>query len=146
MSLMQLGLVRGLVGQALGMVIGIAIVLILRLAAGMTPVWLDDPVWVAGAVLGVIGFMIGVGSMDDWGKWMRGIETCASIVPCVVGRTLNISKISDSDRPAVERAPEMPEVSERDLLNAAGSDRMSAPSGAVERGGRDALATRSTGD
>ena len=75
MSLMQLGLVRGLIGQALGAALGIALVLIVRGLAGMTPVWLDDPVWVAGAVLGIIGFMIGVGAVSDWGKWMLGIET-----------------------------------------------------------------------
>jgi cytochrome c oxidase subunit 1 len=75
MSLMQLGLVRGLIGQALGTIVGILIVTLLRALFGMDPVWSPEPAWVLGAVLGGIGFMIGVGSLTDWFKWMRGIET-----------------------------------------------------------------------
>ncbi len=45
-------------------------------------------------------------------EWMRGIETCESIVPCVVARSLNVSKISDEDRPPVGRAPQHPEIGE----------------------------------
>lgn len=75
MSLMSLGLVRGLVGQALGMLLGVVVVTLIRALAGMDPVWLGDPAWVLGAVLGVIGFMIGVGSLDDWFQWMGGKET-----------------------------------------------------------------------
>lgn len=75
MSLTQLGLVRGIIGQVLGTLAGVVIALLFRALLGMEPVWLDDPVWVSGAVLGAVGFMLGVGAMDDWIKWMRGIPT-----------------------------------------------------------------------
>ena len=75
MSLMSLGLVRGLIGQALGMALGVGLVVLLRLVAGMTPVWSEEHVWVIASILGVIGFLTGVGAMTDWFKWMRGIET-----------------------------------------------------------------------
>lgn len=75
MSLTSLGVVRGLIGQALGTLLGIVIVTLVRALAGMDPVWLAEPAWVLGIVLGIIGFMVGVGSMDDWFKWMRGVET-----------------------------------------------------------------------
>jgi cytochrome c oxidase subunit 1 len=74
MSLMSLGITRGLIGQVLGSLAGALLVMIIRMAAGM-PAYEDDPVWSAAAVLGGIGFLIGVGALDDWFKWMRGIET-----------------------------------------------------------------------
>jgi cytochrome c oxidase subunit I len=75
MSLMSLGLVRGLIGQALGTLAGLLLVTLIRLLAGMDPVWSEDPAWVTGAVLGAIGFLIGVGAFSDWYKWVFGIET-----------------------------------------------------------------------
>lgn len=75
MSLMSLGLVRGLIGQALGTLAGLLLVTLIRLLAGMDPVWSEDPAWVSGAVLGAIGFLIGVGAFSDWYKWVFGIET-----------------------------------------------------------------------
>jgi cytochrome c oxidase subunit 1 len=74
MSLMDLGLVRGLVGQVLGTVAGILIVIAIRLAAGMEA-GLNEPAWVAGAFLGAMGFLIGVGGFTDWSKWWVGQET-----------------------------------------------------------------------
>lgn len=75
MSLMQLGLVRGLIGQVLGTLVGMLVIVIARALLGMDPVWSDEPAWVMGAVFGAVGFMLGVGVMDDWIKWMRGIAT-----------------------------------------------------------------------
>ncbi|HXF62158.1 MAG TPA: cbb3-type cytochrome c oxidase subunit I [Caldilineaceae bacterium] len=75
MSLMSLGLVRGLIGQALGTAAGMVLVIIARLLIGLEPVWAEEPAWVVGAIFGVIGFLIGVGILDDWFKWTRGIET-----------------------------------------------------------------------
>jgi cytochrome c oxidase subunit 1 len=72
---MQLGLVRGVVGQVLGTLLGILIVILFRALVGMQPVWVAEPAWVMGAVIGAIGFLVGVGAMDDWMKWMRGIPT-----------------------------------------------------------------------
>jgi cytochrome c oxidase subunit 1 len=75
MSLLQLGLVRGLIGQALGTIAGIVLVVICRVLFGFDPIWSAEPAWVMGAVIGVVGFMLGVGALDDWIKWMRGIPT-----------------------------------------------------------------------
>ncbi len=75
MSLMSLGLVRGLIGQALGTLAGLFLVTLIRVLAGMDPIWAEEPAWVTGAVLGVIGFLIGVGALTDWAKWTVGIPT-----------------------------------------------------------------------
>ena len=74
MSLMDLGLVRGLVAQAIGTVAGMAVVMVIRLMAGMEA-WAADPVLVGGIVVGGIAFLIGVGGLDDWSKWWVGKET-----------------------------------------------------------------------
>jgi len=63
MSLMSLGLVRGLVGQALGTLAGMAVVMLIRIMAGM-PAWSEEPVWVIGMLTGGIAFMIGVGAFS----------------------------------------------------------------------------------
>jgi cytochrome c oxidase subunit 1 len=73
-SLMDLGLVRGLVGQVLGTAVGMAFVMLIRLAAGMDP-WSEELVWVIGILFGAIGFLIGVGALTDWSKWWVGKET-----------------------------------------------------------------------
>lgn len=75
MTLWSLGLVRGLVGQVVGFVTGMLLVMAARLALGMDPVWSQEPALVGGIVLGAISFLIGVGALSDWFKWMRGIPT-----------------------------------------------------------------------
>ncbi len=75
MNLMSIGLVRGLVGQFAGTLLGFVLVMVLRALMGRDPVWSPEPAWVVGALLGGIGFLIGVGSMDDWFSWWRGIPT-----------------------------------------------------------------------
>lgn len=74
-SLISLGLVRGLIGQLLGTILGFAVVVLSRILMGSDPVWSTEPAWVAGAVFGSIGFLIGVGSLTDWFSWWRGIPT-----------------------------------------------------------------------
>lgn len=74
MSLMDLGLVRGLVGQVLGTLAGFVIVMAIRLMAGLEP-WATEPCWVVGMLVGGIGFLIGVGALDDWSQWWMGKET-----------------------------------------------------------------------
>lgn len=74
MSLTSLGVVRGLIGFVLAFVAGMFLVIVSRLALGMGA-WSQEPVLVGGIFLSTIGFMVGVGAMDDWFKWMRGIET-----------------------------------------------------------------------
>ena len=71
MTLLSLGLVRGLAGQVLGMALGIGLVSLIRLLMGL-PV--DD--WEAGVVVGaifsVIGFMAAAGTLTDWFKMALG--------------------------------------------------------------------------
>jgi len=81
----SIGLVRGVLGYLVGMVIGLALVTGIRMILGLTPTTPWDPqaktfffiegAYVAGAMLGTIGFMLSVGVVGDWLKWMRGIET-----------------------------------------------------------------------
>ncbi len=75
MSLMSLGLVRGLVWQALGTVAGLLLVALIRVFADMEPYWGSEAGWVIAILIGGIAFLVGVGSMSDWMKWWRGIET-----------------------------------------------------------------------
>jgi cytochrome c oxidase subunit I len=75
MSLMDLGLVRGLVGQALGTVGGIVLVMVIRLLTGYESAWEKETCWVVGALLGGLGFLIGVGGFDDWAQWWVGKAT-----------------------------------------------------------------------
>ncbi len=75
MTLWSLGLVRGVVGQIVGFAAGMALVIVSRLLFGFDPVWNEEPALVGGIIIGSIGFLIGVGALTDWYKWMRGIET-----------------------------------------------------------------------
>lgn len=75
MTIMSLGITRGLIGQLVGLIAGLALVTIIRLFAGMDPVWAPEPAWVVGAIFSALGFLVGVGAVTDWFKWMRGIET-----------------------------------------------------------------------
>ncbi|MEX1018827.1 MAG: cbb3-type cytochrome c oxidase subunit I [Litorilinea sp.] len=75
MTLMSLGITRGFIGQIVGLFAGLALVTLIRLVSGMDPVWAEEPAWVVAAIFSALGFLAGVGSMTDWFKWMRGIET-----------------------------------------------------------------------
>lgn len=73
MTLLKLGLVRGLIGQIVGTAVGIGLVAIIRNMMGLPSK--SEPGVVLGALLGTITFMIAAGTMTDWFKWMRGEET-----------------------------------------------------------------------
>ncbi len=75
MSLLSIGLVRGLVGQFAGILLGFALVVLIRALAGYDEVWSTEPAWVVGAILGALGFLIAIGAMSDWFSWWRGGET-----------------------------------------------------------------------
>ncbi len=77
MSLMQLGLVRGLVAQVIGTIAGMALAMFLRLAFSDLPAWGEqgEAVIATGAVIGGLSFLIGVGAFSDWAKWWVGIHT-----------------------------------------------------------------------
>ena len=72
--LMQLGLTRGLLYQAVGTVAGMAVAMIWRLLAGMD-FWDKEVVFVVGGLTGGFAFMWGVGAIDDWLQWCRGVKT-----------------------------------------------------------------------
>ena len=72
--LMQLGLTRGLLYQAVGTVAGMALAMIWRLLAGMD-FWDKEVVFVVGGLTGGFAFMWGVGAIDDWLQWCRGTQT-----------------------------------------------------------------------
>ncbi|MEM7537297.1 MAG: cbb3-type cytochrome c oxidase subunit I [Chloroflexota bacterium] len=74
MSLMSLGLVRGLVAQVIGTVAGMAFTMLCRVLMGMEA-WSKEPVWVVGALFGSIAFLYGVGALEDWFKWFDGTKT-----------------------------------------------------------------------
>ena len=73
-SIFSIGFVRGLIGMAFGTLIGMDLVILTRFVMGL-PAWDPEPVWVTGAIVGVVGFMLGAGVMDDWIKWAKGEET-----------------------------------------------------------------------
>ena len=76
------GITRGLVWQVAGTLIGGLFVTGIRLLMGLQgsellegKFFFSEPAWVFGALVGVISFLVGVGVMDDWIKWARGIDT-----------------------------------------------------------------------
>ena len=73
-NFLKLGLVRGIIFQVVGSLIGMGIVMLIRLLMGL-PAWNAEPVWVGGTFVGVITFLIGVGAFSDWFKWAKGEET-----------------------------------------------------------------------
>jgi cytochrome c oxidase subunit 1 len=74
MTVLSLGLVRGVAAQIAGTALGMALVVVVRVLMGMDA-WRAEPVVVVGSMVGVIAFLLGAGSMDDWFKWARGEET-----------------------------------------------------------------------
>jgi cytochrome c oxidase subunit 1 len=73
-TILSLGVIRGIIGQIIGTALGMGVVMGLRLLRGL-PVWKAEPITVVGALIGGIGFLVGVGVLADWFKWARGEET-----------------------------------------------------------------------
>src|SRR3989304_7239738 len=74
MKFMRLSLVRGLIAQFLGTLVGVLITIIVRVLWGV-PAGKSEPVFVGGALVGVAAFMFGTGVLNDWIKWAKGEET-----------------------------------------------------------------------
>ncbi len=70
----DMGLPRGLVGMALGFILGILGTTAVRMAIGMEP-WDAAAAWTVGAVLAPIFFLLFIGAVTDWLKWTAGIYT-----------------------------------------------------------------------
>jgi len=72
------GITRGLVWQVAGINLGALFVTGIRALMHLKTFdafLYTEPAWVFGAIVGVISFLLGVGVMDDWLKWARGIDT-----------------------------------------------------------------------
>jgi len=71
-ALLSYGVVRGLIGQVIGTVVGLALISLLRLVLGMG--WNPEPSWIFAMLVGFFGFLIGIGAFSDWLKAARGQE------------------------------------------------------------------------
>ncbi len=74
MTILSLGLVRGVVAQIVGTALGMALVVIVRVLLRLDA-WEPEPITVVGAMVGVLAFLVGSGSTADWFKWAKGEET-----------------------------------------------------------------------
>ncbi|RMF00036.1 MAG: cytochrome C oxidase subunit I [Chloroflexi bacterium] len=67
-------MVRGVIGMIIGAILGMAVTMLIRIGMGLAA-WGMEPVSVVGALVGSIGFLLGVGVLTDWIKWMQGKPT-----------------------------------------------------------------------
>lgn len=65
----------GIMGQAIGFLLGIGFVNMFRTMAGLEATLLTEPSFVFGGIVSVIGFMMGTGALTDWMLWIGGHET-----------------------------------------------------------------------
>jgi cytochrome c oxidase subunit I len=72
-TFLSLGIVRGLIGQAIGAAVGYYLVASIRQAAGLPPY--QEGALVLGAIFSVFGFLLAAGVFTDWIKWIGGGET-----------------------------------------------------------------------
>ncbi len=73
----SLGLIRGLLWQIAGTVVGGLLVTGVRVAMGLktfSTFFFTEPAWVAAGLSGVIAFLIGIGAFTDWYKMALGEE------------------------------------------------------------------------
>ncbi|MCI0394121.1 MAG: cbb3-type cytochrome c oxidase subunit I [Chloroflexi bacterium] len=88
LNILSLGVVRGLIGQAIGMAVGYLLVTLIRPAQGLGPAAPGGPpalppphglsselAWLVAAIFGLIGFLLGAGVFNDWIKWASGKKT-----------------------------------------------------------------------
>ena len=72
-------LARGLLWQLIGTFVGVGLITGIRVAMGLPATALTffftEPAWVLGALFGGLFFLSANGSVSDWFKWARGIDT-----------------------------------------------------------------------
>ena len=72
-------LARGLSWQVIGTLVGIGLVTGIRAGLGLpstaSTFFFTEPAWVLGALFGGLFFLSANGSVSDWFKWARGIDT-----------------------------------------------------------------------
>jgi cytochrome c oxidase subunit I len=70
---------HGLFWQVIGTLIGLGLISGIRAAMHLSvkadPFFFTEPAWVVGALFGGLFFLAGNGSVSDWFKWSRGIDT-----------------------------------------------------------------------
>ena len=71
-KMIPVGLLRGLVGQVIGMGLGFGLVALIQVITGAP--YKSEPAWVVGAVFSVLGFLIAVDAFTDWYKMAMGQE------------------------------------------------------------------------
>ena len=74
MTILSLGIVRGLIGQVIGTALGIVGAVIVRTEMGLS-VEVKEGAIIVGILVGAVGFLIGAGVFTDWFKWMLGMDT-----------------------------------------------------------------------
>ena len=72
-KILSVGMIRGLIAQGVGWALGIGLVTGIRALMGLG--YKAEPAWVAGAALGVLSFMVGIGGFSEWWRWTKGDET-----------------------------------------------------------------------
>lgn len=78
LGILRLDVWKGLIGGAIGTALGVFITMIIRSLQGLDNTWdttATSPwnvIVIPACVMGTLGFLIGVGSMTDWLKWMAG--------------------------------------------------------------------------
>jgi cytochrome c oxidase subunit I len=72
-TIVSLGLVRGILGAILGAGAGLGLTTGIRYLIGL-PAWNLEAASASASVLGVLGFLIGLGALADWWRWGRGEE------------------------------------------------------------------------
>jgi cytochrome c oxidase subunit 1 len=73
--LLTSALVKGLVGQYAAWALGYGFIALLRAMRGLPTPWLYEPAVAFGAIISVIGFLVGSGVLTDWLKWIVGKRT-----------------------------------------------------------------------
>jgi cytochrome c oxidase subunit 1 len=69
---------KGLIWQIIGTLLGAIFISVIQVLMGLDwkgPFLFSEPAWVLGGFLGVLFFLSGNGSVSDWFKWARGMDT-----------------------------------------------------------------------
>jgi len=72
-------LMRGLLWQLIGWIVGALFVTGIRVLMGLNPFvtgqyFFTEPAWVFGALVGTLSYVASTGAMTDWFKWAKGEE------------------------------------------------------------------------
>ncbi len=67
--------VKGFIGQAIAFALGYGFIAGLRALRGLDTPWLYEPAVTLGAIVSVLGFLLGAGVLTDWLRWVVGKKT-----------------------------------------------------------------------